>query len=144
MICGHGVDDGGYIAEGVIFGSNYSGRRALPPTPSLRSILPSMLPFSFCYHENSRIDSQVMKGELEDECDYSREASLLARFGSPAFLGDDPRFKVPWVWEGSTSMVLVMEHVDGVSVGDPFVRGLSQMDRDEVSYSSSSHPFSGQ
>jgi aarF domain-containing kinase len=74
-----------------------------------------------------------MKEELADECDYSREASFLRRFASPDYLGDDRRFKVPWVWEGSTDRVLVMEHMEGVSVGDPEVGGgLNQRDRDDV------------
>lgn len=75
----------------------------------------------------------VMKGELADECDYKREALYLARFGSQEFLGKDPRYKVPWVWEGSTETVLVMEHVGGTSVGEANVGMLSQEERDEVS-----------
>lgn len=75
---------------------------------------------------------QVMKGELADECDYKREASYLTKFGSSEFLGNDPRYKVPWVWEGSTDTVLVMEHVGGVSVGEANVGKLSQEERDEV------------
>lgn len=74
-----------------------------------------------------------MKGELADECDYSREASFLRRFASPSFLGDDPHFKVPWVWEGSTERILVMEHVDGLSVGGSVSDSLSHRDRDDVS-----------
>jgi aarF domain-containing kinase len=76
-----------------------------------------------------------MKEELADECDYSREASFLRRFGSPAYLGDDPRFKVPWVWDGSTDRVLVMERMEGVSVGEQDVENLSQKDRDDVRFS---------
>lgn len=76
--------------------------------------------------------SQVMKQELADECDYKREASFLRKFGSDDFLGNDPRFKVPWVWDGSTESVLVMERVDGTSVGGSAVRELSQRDRDDV------------
>lgn len=75
-----------------------------------------------------------MKGELADECSYTREASYLSKFGSLDFLGSDSRYKVPWVWEGSTDTVLVMEHVDGVSVGEDAVSRLSQVDRDEVCY----------
>ncbi|PPR00810.1 hypothetical protein CVT26_012451 [Gymnopilus dilepis] len=75
----------------------------------------------------------VMKKELADECDYVREASFLKRFGSREYLGDDPRFKVPWVWEGSTSTVLVMERVDGVSVGEANAANLSQEDRNDIS-----------
>ncbi|KAG6887226.1 hypothetical protein C0995_000303 [Termitomyces sp. Mi166 len=60
---------------------------------------------------------QVLKGELADECDYTREGSFLTKFGSPGYLGG-ARFKVPWVWEGSMKSVLVMERVHGISVGD--------------------------
>ncbi|KAJ7585170.1 ABC1-domain-containing protein [Mycena floridula] len=77
----------------------------------------------------------VMKQELADECDYLREARFMKTFGSPEYLGDDPRFKVPWVWEGSTERVLVMEHVGGVSVGEADVSGWSQQDRDKISSS---------
>lgn len=73
-----------------------------------------------------------MKEELADECDYSREADFVRKYRSPERLGRDARFKVPWVWEGSTQRVLVMECVDGVVMGDPTVSGLSQKDRDEV------------
>ena len=78
---------------------------------------------------------QVMKSELHDECDYEREASFLRKFGSLDFLGNDKRFKVPWVWEGSTKSVLVMERVDGRSVGAAAVHELTQRDRDDVSAS---------
>ena len=78
---------------------------------------------------------QVMKSELHDECDYDREASFLRKFGSLDFLGNDKRFKVPWVWEGSTKSVLVMERVDGRSVGAAAVHELTQRDRDDVSVS---------
>ena len=73
-----------------------------------------------------------MKKELADECDYVREASFLKKFGSSEYLGEDRRFKVPWVWEGSTSTVLVMERVDGVSVGEANASNLSQEDRNDV------------
>ncbi|KAJ7468745.1 ABC1-domain-containing protein [Mycena latifolia] len=72
---------------------------------------------------------QVMKAELADECDYKREAGFLRMFGAPDHLGDDPRFTVPWVWEGSTERVLVMEHLDGTSVG---AARLDQRDRDDI------------
>jgi aarF domain-containing kinase len=61
---------------------------------------------------------QVMSSELTDECSYTREASFLQRFASPSYLGEDPRFKIPWVWQGSSDTVLVMERVGGVGVGD--------------------------
>ncbi|THH13313.1 hypothetical protein EW146_g6888 [Bondarzewia mesenterica] len=74
----------------------------------------------------------VMKEELADECDYAREASFMRTFGSASHLGNDPRFKVPWVWDGSTDRVLVMEHVEGVSVGEDTVKRMSQHDRDDI------------
>jgi aarF domain-containing kinase len=74
-----------------------------------------------------------MKEELADECNYTREASFLKLFGSLAYLGSDDRFKVPWVWEGSTDRVLVMERVNGTSVGDADINGLSTRDRNDVS-----------
>lgn len=74
-----------------------------------------------------------MKEELTDECDYTREASFLKSFGSLVYLGNDSRFKVPWVWEGSTDRVLVMERVNGTSVGDADIDRLSSRDRNDVS-----------
>ncbi|KAI0270393.1 ABC1 family-domain-containing protein [Gloeopeniophorella convolvens] len=74
----------------------------------------------------------VMKEELADECNYTREAACMRAFGSTARLGDDARFKVPWAWEGSTERVLVMEHVNGTSVGGDGVGRLSQADRNEI------------
>lgn len=71
-----------------------------------------------------------MKQELADECDYTREAKCLRAFAS--HLEDSPRYKVPWVWDGSTDRVLVMEHIDGLSVGDAAVNSLSQADRNDV------------
>lgn len=75
---------------------------------------------------------QVMKDELSDECDYSREASFLERYRRSDCLGADARFKVPWVWPGSTERVLVMEHVDGVSIGDAVIGALPQEERNEI------------
>ncbi|EPQ56068.1 hypothetical protein GLOTRDRAFT_41127, partial [Gloeophyllum trabeum ATCC 11539] len=75
---------------------------------------------------------KVMKEELADECDYTREASFLRKFGSPDYLGNDPRFKVPWVWDGSTHDVLVMERVNGASVGGAMVDKLSVPDRNDI------------
>jgi aarF domain-containing kinase len=75
---------------------------------------------------------EVMKAELADECSYTREASFLQMFRKQDFLGDDPRFKVPWVWEGSTDGVLVMERVEGISVGEAQKLDLKQEDRNEV------------
>jgi len=78
--------------------------------------------------------TQTMKAELADECDYVREASFMKTFGSSEYLGHDPRFKVPWVWDGSTSTVLVMEHVDGVSVGEANAKNLTEGDRNDVRF----------
>ncbi|THH29978.1 hypothetical protein EUX98_g4215 [Antrodiella citrinella] len=78
------------------------------------------------------LDRTVMKAELADECDYNREASFLRRFGDSSHLGEDSRFKVPWVWEGSTDRILVMEHVDGVSVGGSVIDELSQQDKNDI------------
>ncbi|KAJ7819196.1 ABC1 family-domain-containing protein [Mycena olivaceomarginata] len=75
---------------------------------------------------------QVMKQELADECDYAREAGFLRAFGAPDHLGGDERFKVPWVWDGSTDRVLVMEHVGGTSVGDADISRLDQRDRNDI------------
>lgn len=73
---------------------------------------------------------EVMKTELADECSYKREARYLQRFRK--WLGSDERFKVPWVWEGSTEGVLVMEKVNGVSVGEAQRLGLSSRDRADI------------
>jgi len=75
---------------------------------------------------------QVMKGELADECDYKREADSARRFASDDFLGRDSRFRVPWIWEGSTDRVLIMQHMDGVSVGGNAVDRLDQTQRDMI------------
>ena len=86
-----------------------------------------------------------MSAELTDECSYTREASFLKQFRGKEFLGNDVRYKVPWVWKGSTDEVLVMERVGGVGVGDVTAglsnegsmakhdKQLSQRDRDDVS-----------
>ena len=47
----------------------------------------------------------------------------------------DEGFRVPWVWEGSSERVLVMELMEGVSVGGNVVDMLSQDSRDKVSLS---------
>ncbi|KAJ8587664.1 ABC1-domain-containing protein [Rhizopogon salebrosus TDB-379] len=72
---------------------------------------------------------QVVKDELTDECDYSGEASFFKRMEC---LGEDARFKVPWVWPGSTERVLVMEHMEGVSIGDAVIGALPQEKRHEI------------
>jgi aarF domain-containing kinase len=75
---------------------------------------------------------QVVKEELADECNYTREAASMRSFGSLERLGGDARFEVPWVWEGCTDRVLVMEHMDGTSVGEETINRLPQEDRNEV------------
>jgi len=49
-------------------------------------------------------EKQVMKEELADECNYIWEAACLWSFGSQERLGGDSRFKVLWIWEGSTNV----------------------------------------
>ena len=73
-----------------------------------------------------------MKEKLVDICDYMQEAACMHAFGSPERLGGDTRFKVPWVWEGSTNWVLVMEYIDSISISRDSVDRLPQADHDEV------------
>ena len=61
---------------------------------------------------------QVMKEDPVGECDYTRKVACLRSFGSPERLGSDPRFKVPWVWDGSTNRVLVMEYIEVLVSGE--------------------------
>jgi aarF domain-containing kinase len=75
-----------------------------------------------------------MREELADERNYAREAACMRSFGSAERLGGDGRFKVPWVWEGSTDRVLVMEYVGGTSVDADAVHRLPQADRDEMRF----------
>jgi hypothetical protein len=71
-----------------------------------------------------------MKRELEDECDYIREAESGRRFHR--LLKGYPYFKVPQVVdEASTSKVLTVEWMTGKALSR--VKGLSQADRDAVS-----------
>ncbi|KAF9533987.1 hypothetical protein CPB83DRAFT_782649 [Crepidotus variabilis] len=73
---------------------------------------------------------EVMRRELEDECSYLREAGFVRLFGGGG--GGGGRYRVPWVWEGSTDSVLVMEMLEGESVGGEVVRGLEQGERDYI------------
>ncbi|KLO18725.1 ABC1-domain-containing protein [Schizopora paradoxa] len=75
---------------------------------------------------------QVMRQELHDECDYNKEAAAATFFGSPKGLGRDPRYRVPWIWDRSTERVLVMQKMDGISVGSTTVETLPQPERDEI------------
>ncbi|TFY70715.1 hypothetical protein EVG20_g2292 [Dentipellis fragilis] len=58
--------------------------------------------------------------------------SSCERSGRGRIWGGDGRYKVPWVWAGSTERVLVMEHVGGVSVGGEVVSTLSEADRNDI------------
>ena len=71
-----------------------------------------------------------MKEELSDECNYRREADFIRVFQQN--IAHDQRFRVPWVWDGSTESVLVMERMHGVSVGGNVIERLTQEDRNEV------------
>ncbi|KAL1732349.1 ABC1 family-domain-containing protein [Schizophyllum commune] len=73
---------------------------------------------------------EVMKGELADECDYTREAGMARKFSG--FVEFDNRFMVPWVWSGSTKEVLVMERVNGISIGEERVKRLPKEKRDDI------------
>ena len=79
------------------------------------------------YHSDFK---QVLKEELVDECDYIREAGFAARFRNNSHL--DSRFRIPWVWKGSTKEVLVMEYIEGESVGGSSIDHSTQVDRNEV------------
>lgn len=83
---------------------------------------------------------KVFKEELADECDYRREADCIRKFRKMASIKSDPRYRVPWVWKGSTAKVLVMERMKGVSVGSDIVKMLNQRDRDEVRTSYAIYP----
>ncbi|KAI9509005.1 ABC1-domain-containing protein [Russula earlei] len=74
----------------------------------------------------------VMKKELADECNYTLEATSMRSFGSPKKRGGDASFKAQWEWEGSTDRVLVVEHVNGLSVGGDEVHHLPQAERNEI------------
>ncbi|TRM64198.1 ABC1 family-domain-containing protein [Schizophyllum amplum] len=73
---------------------------------------------------------EVMKGELADECDYTREADMARKFAG--FVKNDDRFKVPWVWSRSSKEVLVMERVNGISIGDESVKQLPQERKNDL------------
>jgi aarF domain-containing kinase len=73
----------------------------------------------------------VMKRELEDECDYVREAESGRRF--TRLLKDYDFFRVPTVVdEASSGKVLTVEWMEGKPLSR--MKGLSQKDRDAVSY----------
>jgi aarF domain-containing kinase len=72
----------------------------------------------------------VMKRELEDECDYIREAESGRRF--TRLLKDYDFFRIPTVVdEASSSKVLTVEWMEGKPLSR--MKGLSQEDRDRVS-----------
>jgi aarF domain-containing kinase len=73
---------------------------------------------------------KVMRRELEDECDYLKEAEACRRFKS--LLKDDEYFEVPDVVdEASTGQVLTMEWMNGKPLSR--TKNLSQETRNEVS-----------
>ncbi|KAJ8595418.1 hypothetical protein M405DRAFT_837832 [Rhizopogon salebrosus TDB-379] len=86
-------------------------------------------------------NSIVMKDEPADECDYLREANSLKRYGARECLGEDARFKVPWVWLGSTEYVLVMEHVQGVSIEGAVIGACLRKNRTSSHLESSSSTY---
>lgn len=78
------------------------------------------------------LEIQVFKEELADECDYRREARYMRKYRNMDFIKLDSRYRVPWVWDGSTEQVLVMERMNGSSVGGDIIGMLSQDDRNQV------------
>jgi ABC1 atypical kinase-like domain len=78
------------------------------------------------------LEMKVFKEELADECDYTREARYIRKYREMDFIKLGSRYRVPWVWDGSTEKVLVMERMNGLSVGGDMVNTLSQDDRNQV------------
>ncbi|WWD20079.1 hypothetical protein CI109_104553 [Kwoniella shandongensis] len=73
----------------------------------------------------------VMRRELEDECDYVREAASGKKFED--FLKGDEFFVVPKIIEeGTTGRVLTTEWMDGKPLSR--VKNLSQETRDKIGY----------
>ncbi|WRT69437.1 uncharacterized protein IL334_006423 [Kwoniella shivajii] len=71
----------------------------------------------------------VMRRELQDECDYVKEASAGRRFED--FLKDDTYFDVPKVIEeATTGKILTTQWMDGKPLSR--VKGLSQETRDRI------------
>ncbi|KZV86495.1 ABC1-domain-containing protein [Exidia glandulosa HHB12029] len=84
---------------------------------------------------------KILGQELEEECDYTREAAWARQFREWLQVGGVGRggeveglldVTVPWIWEGSTKRVLVMEFVEGVSVGGDIVQRLPQAEKDLI------------
>ncbi|CED82110.1 ABC (ATP binding cassette) 1 protein [Phaffia rhodozyma] len=75
---------------------------------------------------------KVMKGELEDECDYVREAQCVKNFGELIEKdGEKSLFKVPRIVDAlSSDRVLTMEFMEGKPISQ--VKGLSQEMRDKI------------
>ncbi|KAJ2326596.1 hypothetical protein GGI00_004701, partial [Coemansia sp. RSA 2681] len=72
---------------------------------------------------------KVARKELHWECDYTREAESMARFGE--HLANDPVFVVPrLVTELSSSMVLTAEHMEGAALKEAV--NYSQETRDYI------------
>ncbi|KIJ30513.1 hypothetical protein M422DRAFT_61704 [Sphaerobolus stellatus SS14] len=93
-----------------------------------------LLGASFILPKGLFLDStiKVFKEELADECNYKREAEYINKYRSLEAIKANDRYRVPWVWEGSTESVLVMERMKGVSVGGDVVKRISQEDRNEI------------
>ncbi|WVR08273.1 hypothetical protein IAU60_005320 [Kwoniella sp. DSM 27419] len=71
----------------------------------------------------------VMRRELQDECDYVKEAAAGRKFGD--LLAKDDYFTVPKVVEeATTGRVLTTEWMDGKPLSK--VKGLSQEERDRI------------
>ncbi|KAN0118706.1 hypothetical protein V8E52_004817 [Russula decolorans] len=68
----------------------------------------------------------VMKEKLTDECNYTREAA--------SWRGSAATHASKFRGCGSTDRVLVMEHMDGTSVGEDAMNRLSQEDRKRGSF----------
>lgn len=74
---------------------------------------------------------EVMKRELLDECDYTREAACMLKFQD--FIQDDPVFLLPKVYDNlTTKQILFTEYVEG----EPFDKcmDLPQEQRDFIGY----------
>ncbi|KAJ8593104.1 ABC1-domain-containing protein [Rhizopogon salebrosus TDB-379] len=77
---------------------------------------------------------QVVKDELADECDYSREASFFKRYGAPECLGGRRVIQgsMGVAGEHGACACDVMEHMEGVSIGDAVIGALPQEKRHEI------------
>ena len=75
--------------------------------------------------------TQDLKGLLKQEVDYTLELQRLQKFEE--LLADDPVLRVPKIYpQWSSPKCLAMEYVQGYSVTDPKVQGLSQERRNAL------------